>query len=111
MKRNPTPIILPILGKKPKPRKTLPVPVDSSRASLFDTAYVHPWLRKSNLLWAYYNWYVRAILWTTTGTTHGLDQWVGGITPGLEDSDKSTYPYNRFHPLILFPLPPRNSYH
>lgn len=88
LKRNPTPIILPILGRKVAPRKTLPVPVDSSRASLFDTAYIHPWLRKSNLLWAYYNWYVRAILWTTTGTIHGLDQWVGGITPGLEDSDK-----------------------
>jgi dimethylaniline monooxygenase (N-oxide forming) len=75
--------------RKPKPRKTLPVPVDSSRASLFDTAYIHPWLRKSNLLWVYYNWYVKAILWVTTGTTHGLDQWVGGITHGLEDADKS----------------------
>ncbi|KAB5539326.1 hypothetical protein GE09DRAFT_315077 [Coniochaeta sp. 2T2.1] len=109
-KRNPTPVILPILGRKPKPRKTLPVPVDSSRASLFDTAYVHPWLRKSNLLWTYYNWYVRAILWTTTGTTHGLDQWVGGITPGLEDSDKTTVFFNKSNkagPYVSAPYRPK----
>ncbi|OIW29196.1 FAD/NAD(P)-binding domain-containing protein [Coniochaeta ligniaria NRRL 30616] len=107
-KRNPTPIILPILGRKPKPRKTLPVPVDSSRASLFDTAYIHPWLRKTDLLWKYYNWYVRAILWTTTGTTHGLDQWVGGITPGLEDSDKIFFnKSNKAGPYVSAPYRPK----
>ncbi|RMZ86944.1 hypothetical protein DV736_g5833, partial [Chaetothyriales sp. CBS 134916] len=77
-KRNPGPTILPILGRGPNPKEP-GIPIDISRANLFDTAYVHPRLRDHMLLWNYYEWYVKSLLWIGSGTTHGMHQWIGGI--------------------------------
>ncbi|KAA8642762.1 uncharacterized protein ATNIH1004_009514 [Aspergillus tanneri] len=85
-KRNLDPVILPILGNKQKARLT--VPLDCSRASLFDTAYVHPFLRNHSALWVFYDIYVKCALWITTGSAKGLDQWVGGISPQRDHVSK-----------------------
>ncbi|KAI1497625.1 hypothetical protein F5X99DRAFT_432873 [Biscogniauxia marginata] len=74
--RNPNPKL--IFSRPRGPDDRPQVPIDVSRASLFDTAYVHPWLRNSHVLWTYYDYYVRWILWTSWGTTQGSDQWIGG---------------------------------
>ncbi|KAH7464339.1 hypothetical protein FOMA001_g17718 [Fusarium oxysporum f. sp. matthiolae] len=74
-KRNPGPILLPILGRKPNPNEP-GIPIDVSRANLFDTTYVHQALRNSMILWEYYNYYIKALLWVCSGTTPGMDQWV-----------------------------------
>lgn len=50
--RNPGPVLLPILGRKPNPNEP-GIPIDVSRANLFDTTYVHPVLRNSMILWDY----------------------------------------------------------
>ncbi|KAK0654763.1 hypothetical protein B0T16DRAFT_318386 [Cercophora newfieldiana] len=77
--RVPDPVILPILGNKPDPTR-LNVPVDSSSASLFDTAYVHPRLRDHMLLWEYYDFFIKSTLWLVGGSKYGLGQFVGGIS-------------------------------
>ncbi|CAJ2508283.1 Uu.00g094690.m01.CDS01 [Anthostomella pinea] len=74
-KTNPNPRL--ILSRSRSTTARPQVPIDVSRASLFDTAYTHPWLRSSSILWTYYDYYVRWILWTSWGTTHGSDQWIG----------------------------------
>ncbi|KAI5865262.1 FAD/NAD(P)-binding domain-containing protein [Durotheca rogersii] len=79
-KRNPNPRL--ILSRQRTVLDRPQVPIDVSRASLFDTAYVHPWLRNSGVLWTYYDCYVRWILWVSWGTIHGLDQWIGGKPRG-----------------------------
>jgi dimethylaniline monooxygenase (N-oxide forming) len=68
------------------------VPVDVSSASLFDTAYVHPILDNSPLLWAYYDRFIKYTLWMVSGTKHGLDQWVGGISNQRYHASKSVSP-------------------
>ncbi|KAI1099823.1 FAD/NAD(P)-binding domain-containing protein [Jackrogersella minutella] len=87
-KRNPNPRL--IFARRRNPLDRPQVPIDVSRASLFDTIYVHPWLRNSSLLWVYYDYYVRWILWTSWGTTHGTDQWVGGKPKGWTTSEIKT---------------------
>ncbi|QUC20025.1 uncharacterized protein UV8b_04266 [Ustilaginoidea virens] len=78
-KRNPGPVILPGL-RKPDPFEP-GIPIDVSRANLFDTAYVHKILRSNDkLLWGYYNLYIKIILFICSGTTLGMDQWVGEIS-------------------------------
>ncbi|KAI0100389.1 FAD/NAD(P)-binding domain-containing protein [Nemania sp. FL0031] len=57
--------------------KTTNLPIDVSRASLFDTMYLSSYLKRSGVLWTYYDCYIRSILWFLWGTTHGWDQWVG----------------------------------
>lgn len=39
------------------------------------------------ILWTYYDYYVRWILWTSWGTTHGTDQWIGGKPEGWSTSE------------------------
>ena len=78
--------------------KPLNVPVDVSSASLFDTAYVHPILNNSPLLWTYYDRFIKYTLWLVSGTQHGLDQWVGGISDERYHASKST-PSPRANPL------------
>ncbi|KAI1342203.1 hypothetical protein F5Y15DRAFT_430611 [Xylariaceae sp. FL0016] len=82
--RNPNPRL--ILSRHRSLTDKPQVPIDVSRASLFDTAYVHPWLRSSMLLWAYYDYYVRWILWISWGTTHGTNQWIGEKPAGWSTS-------------------------
>ncbi|KAJ4152967.1 hypothetical protein LMH87_009482 [Akanthomyces muscarius] len=60
----------------PRPNK----PVDTSVASLFDTAYAHPVLQRSPLLWAAYDVWVRKMHWCIGGTEEGPDQWVGQMS-------------------------------
>lgn len=86
-KRVPDPVILPILGNKPDPNR-LNVPVDSSSASLFDTAYVHPRLRDHMLLWEYYDFFIKSTLWLVGGSKYGLAQRVGGIPDGRYHASK-----------------------
>lgn len=56
---------------------------------MFDTTYVHPLLRNSMVLWHYYHWYIKTILWLSSGTTAGMDQWIGGISPERDHPSKS----------------------
>src|SRR5688572_18660599 len=88
--RNPGPILLPILGRKPDPNEP-GIPIDVSRANLFDTTYVHPVLRKSMILWDYYNYYIKSLLWICSGTTFGMDQWIGEISKARHHPSKSKY--------------------
>ncbi|KAG8666648.1 hypothetical protein FPOAC2_11764 [Fusarium poae] len=78
-KRNPGPVLFPIFGRKPDPDEP-GIPIDVSRANLFDTTYVHPVLRNSMILWDYYNYYIKSLLWICSGTTFGMDQWIGEIS-------------------------------
>ncbi|KAJ4203784.1 hypothetical protein FSOLCH5_000194 [Fusarium solani] len=55
-------------------------PVDASVASLFDTAYVHPKLQKSQVLWTYYDRWIKRMHWLISGTEEGPDQWVGQMS-------------------------------
>lgn len=88
-KRNPGPVLLPILGRVPNPAEP-GIPIDVSRANLFDTAYVHRILRqKDGLLWEYYRLYIAALLWLSSGTTAGMDQWAGEISPARHHPSKS----------------------
>ncbi|GKU08193.1 unnamed protein product, partial [Fusarium langsethiae] len=59
-----------------------------SRANLFDTTYVHRTLRNSMILWEYYNYYIKALLWICSGTTAGMDQWIGAISPARHHPSK-----------------------
>ena len=87
--RNPGPVLLPILGRKPNPKEP-GIPIDVSRANLFDTAYVHDILRRNDaVLWEYYNFYIKSLLWISSGTTFGMDQWVGEISPARHHPSKS----------------------
>ncbi|XWW94464.1 hypothetical protein V2A60_002407 [Cordyceps javanica] len=87
-KRNPGPVLLPILGRVPNPAEP-GIPIDVSRANLFDTAYVHRILRrKDGLLWEYYRLYIAALLWLSSGTTAGMDQWAGEISSARHHPSK-----------------------
>jgi dimethylaniline monooxygenase (N-oxide forming) len=92
VQRVPDPVILGgLLGVS----KQLNVPVDVSSASLFDTVYVHSVLNDSPLLWAYYDRFIKYTLWMVSGTKHGLDQWVGGISDERYHASKSMSPLCR----------------
>ena len=87
LQRNLNPAWFPALGGRASDRPT--IPLDNARASLFDTAYVHPLLRENDsLLWSLYDMYVRCVLWLTTGTSAGFDQWVGGVGPERDHVSK-----------------------
>ncbi|OIW30704.1 FAD/NAD(P)-binding domain-containing protein [Coniochaeta ligniaria NRRL 30616] len=86
-KRMLTPVTFPILGRKPDPNY-VNVPVDCSQATLFDSMYVHPLMRDTMFLWHYYDVLIKVALWITTGSYHGYDQWVAGISPQRYHSSK-----------------------
>ncbi|OAA44006.1 dimethylaniline monooxygenase [Beauveria brongniartii RCEF 3172] len=74
-------IPLPTPRGRPLPAGARPnKPVDTSVASLFDTAYAHPLLQRSPLLWAAYDFWVRKAHWCISGTEEGPDQWVGQMS-------------------------------
>lgn len=54
-----------------------PKPIDTSVASLFDTAYCHPQLQHGSKLWSYYTWVIKLLMYIASGTRKGVDQWVG----------------------------------
>ncbi|KAG4443496.1 hypothetical protein IFR05_001066 [Cadophora sp. M221] len=75
----PVPVTFGTFNKSPSAQRN--IPTDTSHMSLFDTAYVHPVLQLSPLLWNYYDyWSVKFGVQLISGTKHGLDQWVGGIS-------------------------------
>ena len=57
------------------------MPTDTTVASLFDTAYVHPILRRSSLLWDYYDLFIKNMFFLISGTSAGCDQFAGGKEP------------------------------
>ncbi|KAM3508945.1 hypothetical protein MY11210_006520 [Beauveria gryllotalpidicola] len=61
-KRNPGPVLLPILGRVPSSAEP-GIPIDE-----------------------YYRLYIAALLWLSSGTTAGMDQWAGEIQPGAPPS-------------------------
>ncbi|KAI0377379.1 FAD/NAD(P)-binding domain-containing protein [Hypomontagnella monticulosa] len=76
----PNPVWFPIFGRKANPnRKELPVDV-SWQAPLFDSMYLHPLIRDTLFTWNIYDWGVKTSNWLVSGTTAGIDQWVGGIS-------------------------------
>ncbi|KAF4949807.1 hypothetical protein FSARC_13393 [Fusarium sarcochroum] len=62
-------------------------PVDTSVASLFDTAYVHPKLQSSQLLWTYYDRWIKKMHKFISGTEEGPDQWVGQMSASRKYMD------------------------
>ncbi|UNI24775.1 Flavin-containing monooxygenase [Purpureocillium takamizusanense] len=62
-------------------------PVDTSVASLFDTAYAHPLLQRSQLLWFAYDQWVKKMHLLISGTEEGPDQWVGQISKERRNLD------------------------
>ncbi|KAI1654984.1 FAD/NAD(P)-binding domain-containing protein [Daldinia decipiens] len=76
----PNPVWFPIFGRKAKPNR-IELPVDVSwQAPLFDSMYLHPLIRDTLFTWNVYDWGVKATNWLVSGTTAGIDQWVGGIS-------------------------------
>jgi dimethylaniline monooxygenase (N-oxide forming) len=55
------------------------IPTDVVTASLFESMYVHPIMKRSLIPWWYYDTFVKYSLWLVSGTKHGIDQWVGGL--------------------------------
>lgn len=81
----------------PGPKGVVPAgppnkPVDSSVASLFDTAYAHPILQHGPLLWLAYDQWVKRMLALIGGTAEGPDQWVGQMPPERKHLDSSKSP-------------------
>lgn len=75
-------------GGRPRPHQHIQnKPVDCSVASLFDTAYAPPLLQRSSLQWTYYDGFIKYMTWMISGTTAGVDQWVGGIDPSRFHAD------------------------
>ncbi|KAK9772394.1 putative FAD/NAD(P)-binding domain-containing protein [Seiridium cardinale] len=90
-KRAPNPVMFPIFGKASSPKHSPNVPIDTIVASLFDTAYVHPWLRDGQAHWNYNDSQQKTSMWLMSGTEEGLDQWVGGISKQRYHASKIFY--------------------
>ncbi|KAK0638502.1 dimethylaniline monooxygenase [Cercophora newfieldiana] len=82
-KITPEPVLLKIWGK-PYEGKRQNKPLDTTIASLFDTAYVPGWLQRGGLLWGYYDGWVRVMFWMITGSKGGFDQRVGIVDRGVD---------------------------
>ncbi|KAF5707355.1 FAD NAD(P)-binding domain-containing protein [Fusarium globosum] len=78
-KRIPTPILLPgLLGRSSKPNgPELPIDV-SWQAPLLDS-YLPPFLRDKLFTWRFQDINIKLANWLCSGTTKGVDQWVGGL--------------------------------
>jgi dimethylaniline monooxygenase (N-oxide forming) len=74
-------------GKQPESLKNKPV--DTSVCSLFDTAYTHPILQRSQLPWFVYDRWVKGIHYFISGTPEGPDQWVGQMSNDRKNLDSS----------------------
>lgn len=62
-------------------------PVDASVASLFDTAYAHPLLQRSSLMWFAYDQWIKKMHLLISGTEEGPDQWVGHMSKDRKHVD------------------------
>ncbi|KJZ73125.1 hypothetical protein HIM_07509 [Hirsutella minnesotensis 3608] len=74
-------------GPSAKPPARQNKPVDTSVASLFDTAYAHPLLQHSPLLWFAYDQWVKKMHFLISGTEEGPDQWKGQISRDRKNLD------------------------
>ncbi|KAK4054707.1 hypothetical protein OIV83_000631 [Microbotryomycetes sp. JL201] len=57
------------------------LPIDGLITNLFETAYVHPWVRQSRLRWHFSDFIIKRVLWFLTGTQAGCNQWIGSLPP------------------------------
>lgn len=77
--------LLPKIWKIPEDERKMfmdrSLPIDVSHLSLFDTAYVHPIVRDSMVVWDNYDAVAVGSGWISTGSTLGFDQFVGGVPP------------------------------
>lgn len=85
-KRTPEPVICGFWGA-PYPGKRPNKPIDTTVASLFDTMYLPPVIQRGQLLWIFYDWWIKFIFSLIAGTTWGIDQWVGGVPQVRRHSD------------------------
>jgi hypothetical protein len=53
------------------------VPIDTGSGSLFDTMYLHPKMRDSNIVWNHYHTLTQVGSWMISGRVCGVDQWNG----------------------------------
>lgn len=90
-KITPEPVILGTWGK-PYPGKRPNKPLDTTIASLFDTMYVPGILQRGPLLWLYYDRWIKYIFFLIAGTSQGIDQWVGGVSPRRRYADACESP-------------------
>ena len=74
-------------GQSPPTRPNKPV--DTSVASLFDTAYLHPIIQQGPLPWFVYDQWVKKMHTLISGTEAGPDQWVGQISDERRHLDSS----------------------
>lgn len=78
------------------------IPTDVSTASLFESMYVHPIIKKSLISWRYYDAFVKYTLWLVSGTKHGIDQWVGGLPDETyHTSECNDQPFFQTNPTAL----------
>ncbi|KAL7009471.1 hypothetical protein EMMF5_001102 [Cystobasidiomycetes sp. EMM_F5] len=57
------------------------LPIDGLITNLFETAYVHRWVKRSHLRWFVSDFVIKRVLWFMTGTQAGCNQWVGELPP------------------------------
>ena len=57
---------------------------------------MHPLLRNHTILWTFYQYYVKSMLWVGLGTSGGLDQVVGTPTP-----EKNHVSRSQFRPFLV----------
>lgn len=55
------------------------LPIDGLITNLFETSYVHPWVKSSHLRWFVSDFVIKRVLWFLTGTQAGCNQWVGEL--------------------------------
>lgn len=51
------------------------LPIDGLITNLFETAYVHRWVKRSHLRWFVSDFVIKRVLWFMTGTQAGCNQW------------------------------------
>lgn len=49
--------------------------IDGLITNLFETAYVHPWVKRTHLRWFVSDFVIKRVLWFMTGTQAGCNQW------------------------------------
>lgn len=88
-KKIPNPRWLPCIFGKADPNKVDELPVDVSwQAPLFDSMWLHPWIKDTLFTWNVYDKGIKASNWLVSGTYHGVDQWVGGVSAARYHASK-----------------------
>ncbi|GAA5910241.1 uncharacterized protein JCM6883_001123 [Sporobolomyces salmoneus] len=53
--------------------------IDGLITNLFETTYVHRWVKQIHLRWFVSDFIIKRVLWLLTGTQAGCNQWVGEL--------------------------------